>query len=215
MTKSDLISLPVSGVKILVLEKPKVLDNEPNRLLVLCKLCSDLRLMQLRWDRQEGRRFPALLNTLKPRDTLEVSGEFEMHSFVDNGVLVCNRSITATTVEIYKPKRVVNDGCEIPIMTVEEARAEKDLEFCIKYLKTKIALDSLTTDMKQMGISKGSIKGLSATGKSLSRTMEGARNTSSRDNKSFPRHSKDQTDEEKPPTKWKLVTINNRRCKCL
>jgi len=167
--------------------------------------------MQLRWDRQEGRRFPALLNTLKPRDTLEVSGEFEMHAFVDNGVLVCNRSITATSVEIYKSNRVVNDGCEIPITTVEEARAENDLEFCIKYLKTKIALDSLTEDMRQMGISKGSIKGLSVTGKSLSRTVE----TSSRDNKSFPRPSKNQTDEEKLPNRWKVVTGIHRRCKCL
>lgn len=182
MKQSDLISLPVSGVKILVLDKPKVLETNPTWLLVLCQLCSDMRLMQLKWHREEGRRFPMLLNTLKLRDTLEVSGEFVMHAFVDGGVLVCNRSIIATSVEIYSPNRVIHDGCEIPTTTVEEARTEKDLEFCIKYLKTKIVLDSLTEQVKGKQISKGSTTGVSGTGKSSGRKEERAQLTSSQEN---------------------------------
>jgi hypothetical protein len=180
MKQSDLISLPVYGVRILVLDKPKVLETDPTWLLVLCQLCSDLRLMQLKWHRQEGRLFPVLLNTLKLRDTLEVSGEFVMHTFVDNGVLVCNRSIIATSVEIYSPNQVVQDGCEIQTTTVGEARTEKDLEFCIKYLRTKIEMDSLTEQVNRMQVSKGSTTGLSATRNSPSRTEERARNVSSR-----------------------------------
>jgi hypothetical protein len=185
MKQSDLISLPVSGVKILVLDKPKVLETDPTWLLVLCQLCSDMRLMQLKWHRQEGRRFPVLLNTLKLRDTLEVSGQFEMHAFVDNGVLVCNRSIIATSVEFYSPNRVIHDGCEIPTTTVGEARTEKDLEFCIKYLRTKIVLDSLTEQVKRKQISKESTTGVSATGKSPRRKEEGARNISLRENENI------------------------------
>lgn len=185
MKQSDLISLPVSGVKILVLEKPKVLEADPTWLLVLCQLCSDKRLMQLKWHRQEGRRFPVLFNTLKLRDTLEVSGEFVMHSFVDDGGLVSNRSIIATSVEIYSPNRVVYDGCEIPITTVEEARTEKDIQFCIKYLRKKIEMDSLTEQVNRMQVSKGSTTGLSATGNSPSRKEERASNLSSRENEVF------------------------------
>jgi hypothetical protein len=185
MKQSDLISLQVCGVKILVLDKPKVLETDPTWLLVLCQLCSDLRLMQLKWHRQEGRRFPMLLNTLKLRDTLEVSGEFVMHTFVDNGVLVCNRSIIATSVEIYSPSRVVHDGCEIPTTTVGEARTEKDIQFCIKYLRKKIEMDSLTEQVNRMQVSKGSTTGLSATGNSPSRKEERASNLSSGDNEVF------------------------------
>lgn len=179
MKQSDLISLPVSGVKLLVLQKPKVLEDDPT-LLVLCQLCSDKRLMLLKWHRQEGRRFPVLFNTLKLRDILEVSGQFEMHSFVDESGLVSNRSIIVRTVELYSPSRVIHDGCEIPISTVEEARTDKDIRSCIKYLRAKIEMDSLTEQVNRMRVSKGSTTGLSATGRSPSRNDEGAKNPSSR-----------------------------------
>ena len=198
MKQSDLISLPVSGVKLLVLQKPKVLENDPT-LLVLCQLCSDKRLMLLKWLRQEGRQFPVLFNTLKLRDILEAAGEFEMHSFVDDGGLVSNRSIIATSVEIYSPNRVVYDGCEIPITTVEEARTDKDIQFCIKYLRTKIEMDSLTEQVKRMQVSKGSTTGLSATGSSPSQKDERAKNLSSQEKKVY---SSPSTSEMK---KWVLL----------
>lgn len=192
MIQPDLISLPVSGVQLLVLDKPKVLETDPTWLLVLCQLCSDKRLMQLRWNRDGGRRFPVLFNTLKLREKLEVSGDFVMHAFVEDGVLVCNRSIIATSVKIYSPNQVLNDGCEIPITTVEEVKTGKDIEFCIKYLRTKIELDSLTERVKGMQISNESTTGLPATGKSSRKEKVVARNIESRVNELFTNQSMNQ-----------------------
>jgi hypothetical protein len=170
--EDNLPPLAVSGVKLLVLKKPQVLESDPNWLLVVCQLCSDSRLMLLRWPRQERKSFPALFNTLKLRETLVVSGEYTQRVFFHRGTVVCNRSIIASNVEIYSPDGPINDGCAIRLTSDEDARADRDMMTLIQLLGTKMKLDALTSEVQQMQIRTGSATSRSATVQSPIRKEE-------------------------------------------
>jgi hypothetical protein len=143
MSRSDWTRLPTSGLQVLVLEDPDVLESNPSWTVVLCQLCSDKRLVTLRWFRKNGKPFPSILNqTGLIWETLEVSGDFVIHTFMDGGYPVQKMSVVATEVKIFSSDEPIHDGCVIRVTSDEEERIQRDLRNYIKYLRMKIAQKS-------------------------------------------------------------------------
>lgn len=150
MSQSDWTCLPTSGLQVVVLEEPEVLQSNPSWTVVLCQLCSNKRLVTLRWFRKNGKPFPSILNQSNLSwEMLEVSGDYIIHTFIDNGNPVQRMSVIATEVKVYSSDEPIDDGCEIRVTTDEEERSQRDLRNYVKYLRKKIALDSMKEKLKR------------------------------------------------------------------
>lgn len=147
--EDSVLSLPVSGVQVSVLKKPQVLESDPTLMLVLCQLCSDKRLMQLKWHREDGKSFPNLFNTLKLKEMLVVSGRYNQEVYFHQQKLVCNRSIVVENVENHSPNGTIRDGCTIK-PTADEV--DKELKLLIHLFGVKMKLKESKSQLEKAGI---------------------------------------------------------------
>jgi hypothetical protein len=150
MVTSDWVILPTSGLQVLVLKDPEILESNPSWTVILCQLCSDKRLITIRWSRKNGKPFPSILNqTGLVWETLEVAGDYTIHTYIEHGQMVQSMNVVASEVKIYSSDEPIVDGCEIRITTDEEERRQRDLRTCIKYLRMKITQDTYMQKLKR------------------------------------------------------------------
>lgn len=117
MSSRDYISVPVENVRLDVVLKPNLKEDRQGVLTVLCKLCSDEGLIELIWKRRVGRTFPSILNGLKPKNAISVSGQLEIRLYEEYGQLKFKRCIIATKLRDFCPSSNIQDGCILPILS--------------------------------------------------------------------------------------------------
>lgn len=153
MRSRDYLSVPVENLRIDVVLKPNLEEDRQGVLTVLCRLSSDEALVELIWKRRVGRTFPTILNRLEPKNSLSVSGRFEIRLYEENGQLKFKRSITATKLNDFCSSSKIEDGCTLPILSSKEAGKESDFFTNLKYLRAKIEYEKCIEKLEKMSVS--------------------------------------------------------------
>lgn len=153
MDDSFVVIPDVTRIRLMVLKEPEVLESNEEWFIVLCQHCDDKRTMELRWQRQKGRKFPDLLNNLRRYQMLLASGDYYQHAFVESGVLKCIRSIVATSVNSSSTLKDFDDGCKVPIKSVQAVNDQKDLYKLLKFVNLKIKMESMSEALEKVRLS--------------------------------------------------------------